>query len=108
IADAVEALGAQVGAHLAERRHVRVAEALDKVLLDAASRRHNGRNMVVLDQVAQNAAETGRDQVGGVAQEDGRLVPRLGVSPCALNSVSVDWAVPGCPAPLANTKARST
>lgn len=52
VPDAVEALLAQVGARGAKGRHVRVAEALDQVLLDAAGRGDDGRDVLVLNEVA--------------------------------------------------------
>ena len=84
VADAVEALEAEALAVGAEGGHVGVAEALDKVLLDAAGGGDDGRDVLVLDQVAQDAAEARRDEVGGVAEEDCRLVVGLGVPPGSL------------------------
>lgn len=76
VADAVHAPAAEVGAVGAEGGEVGGREALDEVFLDAAGRRHDGGDVGVLDQVAQRGAEPGRDEVGGVAEEEGRLRAR--------------------------------
>ena len=57
VADAVHALLAQAGAGRREGAQVRGRQALDQVLLDTAGRRDNGRDMAVLDQVAQCFAQ---------------------------------------------------
>lgn len=59
VTDAVEALAAEVGTGRAERADVGVAETLDEILLDAAGGCHDGRDVVVLDEPAEDAAQAG-------------------------------------------------
>jgi hypothetical protein len=40
--------------------------------------------VVVLDEVAQGAAQPGGDEVGGITEEDGGLLGGLGVAPFSL------------------------
>jgi hypothetical protein len=47
------------------------SEALDEVLLDSASGGDEAGDVFVLDEEADDLAETGGDEVGGVAEEDG-------------------------------------
>lgn len=89
IADAVEALGAQRGAGGVEGGEVGRAEALDQVFFDAAGGGDDGRDVPVLDEVAEGAAEAGGDEVGGVAEEDCGFFGRGWVSPGALGGVLV-------------------
>lgn len=67
ITDAVQTLLAQVGAWGAEGSHVCVAETFDEVLLNATSSGDDGGNVLVLNQPAEDTAEAGRDEIGGVA-----------------------------------------
>ncbi|KUI62102.1 hypothetical protein VP1G_11379 [Cytospora mali] len=85
VTNAVQTFGAQVLPHGAEAPggQVGVAQALDEVLLDAAGGGDDGGDVAVLDEVAQDAAQAGRDEVGGVAEEDGGPVARVRVAPGA-------------------------
>ena len=47
------------------------AEALDEVLLDAAGGGDEAGDVFVLDEVQDDLAQAGGDEVGGVAEEDG-------------------------------------
>lgn len=95
VADAVEALGAQGGAGGVEGGEVGRPEAFDQVFFDAAGRGDDGRDVPVLDEVAEGAAEAGGDEVGGVAEEDGGFFVGGWVSPGALGGVSVWWGGEG-------------
>lgn len=79
VADAVHAPGAEGGAVRREGGEVGGREALDQVLLDAAGRGHDDGDVPVLDEVAERGAQARRDEVGRVAEEDGRLGARLRV-----------------------------
>ncbi|KAB8342790.1 hypothetical protein FH972_022388 [Carpinus fangiana] len=54
------------------------AEALDEVLFDAAGGGDNAGDVTVLDKVAQDLAQAGGNQIGCVAEEDGRARSRVG------------------------------
>ena len=90
VADAVHALFAQVGARRGEGAQVGGGETLDKVFLNAAGRGDNGRDMFMLDQVAQCFAQARRDEIGRISEKDGGAVARLRVSPGALSGISID------------------
>ena len=83
VADAVHAFFPQVGALGAEGGKIGGGKAFDQVLFDAASRRDNGGDVAVLDEVAEGGAEARGDEVGGVAEEDGRLGAGLWVPEAA-------------------------
>mmetsp|Transcript_9402 Transcript_9402/g.24335 ORF Transcript_9402/g.24335 Transcript_9402/m.24335 type:complete len:310 (+) Transcript_9402:40-969(+) len=82
VADAVDALTAQLGTAQGKIANVMMCEALHEVFLDPASRGHNHINEAMLCEVAQRLSCAGRDQVGRVAQEDGALgtSPNLGIT----------------------------
>ena len=73
VADAVHALFPQVGAVGAEGGEIGGGEAFDQVFFDAASGRDNSGDVAVLDKVAEGGAEARGDEIGGVAEEDGRF-----------------------------------
>lgn len=73
VADAIQALFPQGSAVSAEGGEESGCEALDQVLFDAAGRGDDGRDVAVLDEVADRGAEARGDEVGGVAEEDGRF-----------------------------------
>lgn len=73
VADAIQALFPKGSAIGAEGGEVGGREALDQVLFDATGRGDNGGDVAVLDEVADGGAEARGDEVGGVAEEDGRL-----------------------------------
>lgn len=92
VAYAVEALASQTGALELEAAHEGRGQALDEVLLDATGGGDDGRDVAVLDEVAQGATQARRDEVGGVAEEDGGLVAGVGVGPGAHVVDDVDGA----------------
>ena len=92
VADPVHALFAQSRAGHAEGAEVRLRQALDEVFLDAASRRHDGGDVLVLDEVADRLAQAGRDQVRCVAEKDCRFDAGVGVAPCLLDFVVNGWS----------------
>ena len=73
VANAVHAFFPQVGAVGAEGGKIGGGEAFDQVLFDAAGRRDDGGDVAVLDEVAEGGAEARGDEIGGVAEEDGRF-----------------------------------
>ena len=73
VADAVHAFCPQVGAVGAEGGEIGGGEAFDQVFFDAAGRRDDGGDVAVLDEVAEGGAEARGDEVGGVAEEEGRF-----------------------------------
>lgn len=73
VADAVQALFPQGGAVGTEGGEVCGREAFDQVFFDAAGRGDDGGDVAVLDEVADRGAEARGDEVGGVAEEDGRF-----------------------------------
>lgn len=84
VADAVHAFLAQVGAVGGEAAEVGGAETFDEVFFDAAGRGDDGGDVFVFDEVAEDGAEAGGDEVGGVAEEDGGFGVGFGVSPVFL------------------------
>jgi len=52
---------------------IRLPEAFDKVFLDSARGRDDAAHVLVLDEVTDDIAQTGRDEVGRVAEKDGAL-----------------------------------
>ena len=73
VADAIHAFFPQVGAIGAEGGEIGGGKAFDQVFFDAAGRRDNGGDVTVLDEIAEGGAEARGDEVGGVAEEDGRF-----------------------------------
>ena len=73
VADAVHAFFPQFGAVGAEGGEIGGGETFDQVFFDAASRRDNGGDVAVLDEIAEGGAEARGNEVGGVAEEDGRF-----------------------------------
>ena len=92
VADPVHALFAQSRAGHAEGAEVRLGQAFDEVFLDAAGRRHDGGDVLVLDEVADRLAQAGRDQVRRVAEEDCRFGAGVGVTPCLLDFAVNGWS----------------
>ena len=70
VSDAIHALLPQLGAVQIEVGEIGFPKTLDKVFFDAARRGHDCRDMLVLDEVEDDFAEAGGDEVGGVAKED--------------------------------------
>ena len=73
VADAVHAFLPQVGAVGAEGGEIGGSEAFDQIFFDAAGRRDNSGDVTVLDKVAEGGAEARGDEIGGVAEEEGRF-----------------------------------
>lgn len=71
VADTVETLLAETGTVEVELAKNGGAKALDKVLLDTASGGHKGVDELVLGKEEDDLAEAGRDEVRGVAKEEG-------------------------------------
>lgn len=71
VAEPVDALSAQLSAVQLEVAHVSGSQALDKVLLNAASSGHNRLHQIVLHKELDGLSHAGGDQVAGVRQEDG-------------------------------------
>ena len=84
VADAVHARGAEAGSGRAEGAEVGGRKAFDQVFLHAAGCCHDGGDVLVLHQVADRVAQPGGDQVGRVAEENGRFGAAFGVSPGSL------------------------
>jgi hypothetical protein len=85
VADAVESLLAELGAGGVEGRQIGVAQALNEIFLDAARRRDDGGDVLVLDEPAEDGAEAAGDEVGGVTEEDGCPDACFGVPPFPLS-----------------------
>ena len=83
VADAVHAFFPQVGAVGAEGGEIGGGEAFDQVFFDATSCRDNRGDVAVLDEVAEGGAEARGDEIGGVAEEDGRFGAGVGVPEAA-------------------------
>ncbi len=73
-----------MGAVGGEAAEVGGAETFDEVFFDAAGRGDDGGDVFVFDEVAEDGAEAGGDEVGGVAEEDGGFGVGFGVSPVFL------------------------